>query len=229
VSSRIGKGPWARALGAVLVPDDTTPEAIRGEELWRKGAVHDLRVDVGQITGRLEACTVTLTAPTIPSRIWDAMTSYARNHEPLERAVRGELQSVHLAHLMTQDWDEPLIPLRSALASVCTCDPGAPCEHVAAVTCALAASIDLDPAALLRWRGVTGDRPAAVEAAALDAEAGEEAWRGTPVPLGSPDARRQAESVPKRLGAAGIRVADADLVDVLAVAYAAFGVRGWTP
>jgi uncharacterized Zn finger protein len=226
VSSRIGKGPWARALGAVLVPDDTTPEAIRGEELWRRSAVRDLRIDVGQIFARVEDCTVTLTAPTIPPRIWDAMTSYARNREPLGRGVRGELQSVQLAHLMTQDWDEPLVPLRSTLVSVCTCDPGTSCEHVAAVTCALAASIDADPTALLRWRGVARDRPAAVEPTALDAEAGKDAWRGSPVPSGSPDVRRQTESVPKRLGAAGIRVADADLVDALGVAYAAFGVRG---
>ena len=224
MSSRIGKGPWARALGAALVPDDTTPEAIRGEELWRRGAVHDLQIDVGKISARVGDCTVTLTAPTIPARIWDAMTSYARNHGPLEQGVRGEVQSAQVAHLMTHDWDEPLIPLRRSLRRVCSCDPGASCDHVAAVTYAFASSIDADPTALLRWRGVIGDRPA-TRKPAFGAEAGQEAWRGAPVPAGSLDTRRQTESVPKRLGAAGIRVADADLVDVLAAAYAALGPR----
>ena len=50
MSSRIGTGPWARALGTALVPDDATPDAVRGQELWRRSAVEDLRIDVGQIT-----------------------------------------------------------------------------------------------------------------------------------------------------------------------------------
>ena len=88
MSSRIGTGPWARALGTALVPDDSTPEAIRGEELWRAGAV-ELRIEVGQITARVGECVVTLTAPTIPPRIWATVTSYARNRTPLEKGVRG--------------------------------------------------------------------------------------------------------------------------------------------
>jgi uncharacterized Zn finger protein len=110
------------------------------------------------------------------------------------------------------------------LVSTCTCDSGASCQHVTAVTWAFAASIDEDPTALLRWRGVVGDGSAA-QRPAFGAEAAEEAWRGAPVPAGSLDTRRQTESVPKRLGAAGIRIADADLVDVLAAAYAALGAR----
>jgi len=90
VSSRIGRGPWARSLGTVLVPDDSTPEAIRGEELWRQGAVEDLRIETGQITARVEGCTVTITAPTIPPRIWDAMVRYAQNRgPPILRACRS--------------------------------------------------------------------------------------------------------------------------------------------
>jgi uncharacterized Zn finger protein len=217
MSSRIGKGPWARALGAALVPDDTTPEAIHGEELWRRGEVRDLRVETGQITARVEDCAVSITAPTIPPRIWDAMTSYARNRGSLEKAARGELQSVQLEHLMAQDWDEPLIPSRGAILGTCTCDADPACAHLAAVAYAVAAKIDEDPSALLRWR--VGE--IASDAIVRDADA----WRGSAIPELRGAVRRQTESVPKRLGPAGIRVADRDLVDVLAAAYAAFAAN----
>jgi uncharacterized Zn finger protein len=222
VSSRIGTGPWARAVGTVLVPDDSTPEAMRGEELWRQGAV-DLRIDVGQVTARVGECVVTLTAPTIPPRIWTAVTSYARNRRVLEQAVRGEAQSVQLEHLMAQDWDEPLVPLRAAIRGVCTCDAPADCAHLAAVAHVVAASIDADPAALLRWRGV-GDASARDETqrdVVTEGTSRDDGWRGSALPAALPDARRQTESVPKRLGPAGIHVSDADLADVLATAYAA--------
>ena len=224
MSSRIGKGPWARSLGAVLVPDDSTPEAIRGEELWRQGAVEDLRIETGQITARVEGCTVTITAPTIPPRIWEAMVRYAQNRGALEKAVRGETQSVQLEHLLAQDWDEPLVPPRERLRVTCSCDADARCVHVATAANAVAARVDAEPGQLLQWRtGVDVAQPRVTRSAAGD----DEAWQGGPLPAASPtDGRRQTESVPKRLGTAGIRVGDADLVDVLAEAYTALGVHG---
>jgi len=224
VSSRIGRGPWARSLGTVLVPDDSTAEAIHGEELWRQGAVEDLRVETGQITARVEGCTVTITAPTIPPRIWDAMVRYAQNRGPLERAVRGETQSVQLEHLLAQDWDEPLVPPRDRLLVTCSCDADAICVHVATAANAVAARVDAEPGQLLQWRtGVDVAQPRVAPSAAGD----DEAWQGGALPAASPnDGRRQTESVPRRLGPAGIRVGEPDLVDVLGEAYAAFGIRG---
>jgi uncharacterized Zn finger protein len=216
VSSRIGRGPWARALGALLVPDDTTPEAIRGEELWRRGAVEDLRIEVGQIAARVGDCAVTITAPTIRPRIWEAVTSYARDRGPLAQAVRGEMQSMQLEHLLAQDWEDPLIP-ESVVAS-CRCDGAGPCEHLVAATYALTAAVDADPGALLRWRGALAaeDRPASHRD---EATAGEEAWRGARVPATLPELRGRSESVVKRLGPSGVRVGGDDLSDVLAKAY----------
>jgi uncharacterized Zn finger protein len=151
VSSRIGRGPWARALGAALVPDDATPEAIRGEELWRRGAVEELRIERGQISTRAEECAVTITAPTIRPRVWDAVASYSRNRGPLAEAVRGDLQSAQLAHLLDQDWEDPLIP--EHVVTSCGCDGAGSCVHVVAAAYALAAAVDADPGVLLRWRG----------------------------------------------------------------------------
>ncbi|NUR75136.1 MAG: hypothetical protein HOQ28_02465 [Thermoleophilia bacterium] len=221
MSSRIGKGPWARALGAALVPDDTTPEAIRGEELWRRGEVRDLRIEPGQITARVEDCKVTLTAPLIPPRIWDAMVSYARGRGPLEKAVRGELQSVQLEHLLTQDWDAPLVPAAGALVARCTSAENDGCPHLAALAYAVAVAVDTAPSTLLRWR--LGGEIAAGVRQPEDPVQNADAWRGAELPRTEQESGRQSESVVKRLGTAGIRVADADLAKVLAQAYAAFG------
>ncbi len=219
MSSRIGVGPWARVFGSVLVPDESTPAAIRGAELWRADEVGDLTVEIGLITAQVDGCRVTLTTPRVPARIWAAMASYARNRGALEKAVAGEAQSVQLEHLMTQDWDEPLVPPASGIVRACSCSEGGACEHVAALGYGFAAEIDADPRALLRWRGCTTEReetrfkaPATVG----------NPWVGATPPDVSRHALRPVGSVPQRLGVSGIRVGDVDLVDVLGVAYATF-------
>src|SRR5258708_6141415 len=88
---RIGKGPWARAFGAALIPAESDPVGVAGRALV--DSVEDLRIEPGLITARVGGCTVTLSAPTIPPRIWSAMVSYARGRGALEQAVRGEVQS----------------------------------------------------------------------------------------------------------------------------------------
>ena len=120
---RVGKGPWARAFAAAVALEENTPTA----------AVESLRLEPGLVTAHLDGCAVTISAATVPPRIWAAMTSYARNRGALEQAVKGEMQSVQLEHLMTQDWDEPLVPRPDAILRTCTCDGGGTCEHVAAV------------------------------------------------------------------------------------------------
>ena len=98
-------------------------------------------------------CDVTIGAEPVPPRIWTAMTRYARTNTQLEAAVEGRAQSVQLEHLMTTDWEQPLVPRTSALALECTCGRAGACEHLAALAYAFAREIDRDPAMLLRWRG----------------------------------------------------------------------------
>ena len=82
------------------------------------------------------------------------MTRFARGNRPLEDAVEGRVQSVHLEHLMVEDWSEPLVPRPHELGRTCSCDrDGELCEHVAALAYAVADGIDADPSLLLRWRG----------------------------------------------------------------------------
>ncbi len=194
----MSRGPWARAVGCL------TPEVSDTLQ------VTELRVDPSLITARVGDCRVTLSAPTIPPRIWAAMAGYARGRGALERAVAGEEQLEHLASLMEQDWEEPLVPPRGAVVRLCSCDEGGECEHVAAVVRAVADAIDDDPAVLLRWRGVLGDGAAETV----------DPWRGGDLPELPTAPRRPPESVPNRFGASGIRVGDEDLVEVLVRAYA---------
>jgi hypothetical protein len=196
--SRIGKGPWARAFGAAFAGDGAF-------EL----AVETLRVEPGLITAQVDDCAMTISAPTVPPRIWAAMTSYARNRGPLEQAVRGETQSVQLEHLMAQDWDEPLVPRAHAVVRTCSCDTGGRCEHVAALARAVADEIDRDPETLLRWRGcVEAPVPAA-----------DDPWAGGEPPDLSGATSRPLQSVLHRLGPSGIAHSSGDLVDALAPAY----------
>jgi hypothetical protein len=199
--SRIGKGPWARTFAAALA-DDGAPELT----------VDALRIEPGLITAQVDGCAVTISAPTVPPRIWAAMTSYARNRGPLEQAVRGETQSVQLEHLMTQDWDEPLVPRASAVVRTCNCDTGGVCGHIAALARAVVEEIDSDPSTLLRWRGCFDAR----EPAADDPWTG-----GEPPELRATTGRRPLQSVLHRLGPSGIAHGAGDLVDALGPAYVA--------
>jgi hypothetical protein len=202
VTVHVGKGPWARAFAAAVGLEDNMPLV----------ASESLRLEPGLITAHVDGCAVTISAATVPARIWAAMTGYARNRGALAQAVKGEVQSVQLEHLMTQDWDEPLVPRPDAILRTCTCDGGGTCEHVAAVARAVVDEIDRDPATLLRWRGCF----------AAAAPSADDPWVGGEPPVLAAAAGRPLQSVLHRLGPSGIAVGGEDLVEVLGAAYAAF-------
>ena len=137
-------GPWSRSFVAAVAGNADNPEL----------EVEALRVDPGEIWAVVEGCEVSITAHVIPARIWTQMARYAQGMGQLEQAVEGRMQSVHLEHLLQEDWGELLIPRASQIAQSCTCDDAAGCEHVAAVAYAFADEIERTPRVLLRWRGV---------------------------------------------------------------------------
>jgi hypothetical protein len=194
------RGVWARAVLAAVTG------AVRPSV-----EADSLEVEPGTVTASVDGCIVRLEAGLVPPRIWAAMTSYARGRGALEDAVAGRLQSSHLSQLMTEDWDEPLIPY--PIRRSCSCDAGGGCEHVAAAGVALADEIDRDPGALLLWRGCV--EPAEFE------EAGDP-WEGRALPELDPVRVRPAGVVLQRLGPSGIRVGDEELEEVLLRAYSAF-------
>jgi hypothetical protein len=196
--------------------------AERARVLVEEETVQDLVVTAGAVTARVNGCDVTIGAEPVPPRIWTAMTRYARTNTQLEAAVEGRAQSVQLEHLMTTDWEQPLVPRTSALTLECTCDRAGGCEHLAAVAYAFAREIDRDPAMLLRWRGCEAQEEPEPEAPAAPLVMPEDAWEAGPLPEPRPLRPLPTGAVLKRLGPSGVRVGGIDLAEVLERAYASF-------
>lgn len=226
--NRIGRGPWARLLASAVVGDEGSSGAERGRRLAHDGSVHTVRVASGELSGVVGEHTVRIGADRLPPRIWAAISRFARGSRPLEAAVAGREQSVHLEHLLTVDWDAPLVPRSQAIARTCTCQLEGACEHVVALAYVLAAELDRDPSLLLRWRGCLDEAPAVEpeRAVPVPVATSADAWAGGPLP--EPRAPRPLPpgAVLKRLGASGLRSGGNDLADVLQRAYALFAGSG---
>jgi hypothetical protein len=223
----IGRGPWARLLATAVVPDESSSVAEQGRRLVE--AVEALTVEAGRLSASVDGCDVTISAAPVPPRIWTAIARSARSSPQLVAAIEGRAQSVHLEHLMTLDWERPLVPPKRDLLRTCTCDRERTCEHVAAVGYRFALEIDRDPSALLRWRGVDTvedevPETAPPEPAALPASA----WEGGPLPEPRPLRPLPVGAVLKRLGPSGLKVGDRDLAEVLQRAYASFAASSQT-
>lgn len=225
---RIGSGPWARWLATSVVPDESSPRAERGRVLARTGHVHSVSVTKGEITARVIGSDgadyrVGLAADPVAPRVWAAVIGSPRGRTLFEAAAAGREQSLQLEHVMTVDWDEPLIPPGRSVRRSCTCpdaDRNGACKHVVALAYVIASAIDDDPSLLLEWRGCTTATPKGATRARERPAA--DAWTAGPLPdLGEPRAL-PVGSVLKRLGASGLVVDGVDLRDALEPAYAAF-------
>jgi uncharacterized Zn finger protein len=222
MTERLGRGPWARLLVSAVLPDEGSSVAERGRVLVEEEAVQDLVVTSGTVEARVGHCDVTIGAEPVPPRIWAAMTRYARRNTQLEAAVEGHAQSVQLEHLMTTDWEQPLVPRTSALARDCTCERAGGCEHLAAVAYAFAREIDRDPAILLHWRGCEAQQEVEPAAPTAPLVMPEDAWESGPLPEPRPLRPLPTGAVLKRLGPSGLRVGGMDLAELLQRAYASF-------
>ena len=198
-------GPWSRSFVAAVAGNADNPEL----------EVTALRINAGEILAVVEGCEVALTAHVIPARIWAQMARYAQGMGQLEQAVEGRIQSVHLEHLLQEDWGELLIPRASQIAQACTCDESAGCEHVAAVAYAIADEIERTPRVLLRWRGVA-------DVSEEETAAGIDPWQGKELNALEDARPMPAYAVLKRLGPSELSVGgNDDLANALRVAYEA--------
>jgi hypothetical protein len=202
-------GPWSRSFVAAVAGNDDRPEL----------EVEALRIDPGEIWALVEGCEVMLTAHVIPARIWAQMARYAQGMGQLEQAVEGRIQSVHLEHLLQEDWGELLIPRASQIAQSCACDESAGCEHIAAVAYAFADEIERTPRVLLRWRGVA-DVDEEESAAPADP------WQGKELSALAEARPMPTYAVLKRLGPSEASVGgNEDLAHALRVAYEALASK----
>jgi uncharacterized Zn finger protein len=231
---RIGRGPWARWLATSVVRDEGSPRAERGRILARSGHVHTVVVDVGEITALAIGSSggeyrVSLAAEPIAPRVWSAVVGSPRGRELFRAAAEGREQSLQLEHVMTVDWEEPLVPPARAVRTSCTCPDGdfaGRCKHVFALAYVVAAAIDDDPAVLLEWRGcgpVDDEKDAAAPAA--QAQRTGDPWEAGVLPELGPPRPLPVGSVLKRLGDSGLVVDGIDLREALEPAYAAFAAH----
>ena len=196
-------GPWSRSFIAAGAGNAERPDL----------EVEDLRIEPGVISARVDGCEVTLTAAPIPQRIWTAMTRYAKGMGQLEDAVEGRVQSVHLEHLLEEDWGEQLVPRPRAIAQTCECDGGPTCLHLVALVYAIADEAEFAPRAFLRWRG-------AVDPAKSERDAPVDPWRGGDLSAAAEPRPMPTYAVLRRLGSSGVPVGgEADLSSDLRVAY----------
>lgn len=198
-------GPWSRSFIAAVARRAERPNL----------EVSGLRIDPGTIWAIVEGCEVTLSASVIPPGIWASMVRYAQGMGQLEQAVEGKAQSVHLEHLLEEDWGELLIPRASAIKQECTCDEAGGCDHATAVAHAFADELEVSPRVLLRWRGVFD----LVEA---EADSPADPWQGKGLsPPGVPRAM-PTYAVLNRLGTSELSVGGSDdLANALRIAYKA--------
>ena len=229
---RIGHGPWARLFATAAVGDESSSSAGRSRTLARGGNVHTVAVTEGLLTGLVEEDgeehAVEIAAEPVPPRIWAAAYRSARGNPQVEAAAAGRAQSVQLEHVMTVDWEEPLVPATRALRRTCSCGMPGTCAHVAALAYVLADRIDSEPSLLLRWRGCTEPVDPA-ETPAAEPEpivASDEIWEAGPLPDLGPPRPLPTAAVLKRLGKSGIQVGAQDLAEVLERAYASFAASG---
>jgi hypothetical protein len=193
------------------------------------GEVGPVAVERGTLSASVAGCSVAITAKPVPPRIWASMTRFARGNRPLEEAVEGRGQSVHLEHVMIEDWSEPLVPRPYELGRTCSCDGGRDlCEHVAALAYAVAEGIDADPSLLMRWRGCVAapGRPEEAPAASTPEPpvdlTDEDPWRAGVLPEPRPLRPLPVGAVLKRLGPSGLKLRGEDLATVLQRAYVSF-------
>jgi uncharacterized Zn finger protein len=225
---RIGQGPWARLFATAVVADEGSSSAEAGRALARSGSVHTVAVTEGLLSARVEAdgeeFAAEIAAAPVPPRIWAAASRSARGNPQVEAGVAGRAQSVQLEHVMTVDWEEPLVPASRSLRRACSCGRPGTCAHLAALAYVLADRIDRDPSLLLRWRGCTErtDRAEPPPAEPEPIVATDEIWEAGPLPQLGPPRPLPTAAVLKRLGRSGIQVGAQDLADVLERAYASF-------
>jgi hypothetical protein len=227
---RIGRGPWARWLATSVVRDESSPRAERGRILARSGHVHTVVVDVGAITALVIGSggaeyRVSLGADPIPPRVWSAVVGSPRGRELFRAAAEGREQSLQLEHVMTVDWEEPLVPPSRAVRASCTCpdsDFAGRCKHVFALAYVVAAAVDDDPAILLEWRGCGPVDPQEAPAPAARPRPVGDPWAAGALPVLGPPRPLPVGSVLKRLGDSGLVVDGIDLREALEPAYVAF-------
>jgi uncharacterized Zn finger protein len=156
---------WGDRLLALL--DDTGPGAARavqrGQALARRGAVEEVTIRTGRITGtvvedRAAVSEVTIAWPTTDDAGWRAASdALGRRLRPIAALLEGGLRPWLVDELA--EAGVTLLPGVGELGPRCSCGAPSPwCRHAAALHTVAATRIDRDPMLLLELRGRTRDQ-----------------------------------------------------------------------
>jgi uncharacterized Zn finger protein len=155
----IGEQWWSRRFTGVLESFGMTGRLARGRNYARRGQVIGFEISCGYVTAQVQG------SRPKPYRVQMQVTPLTTAQwRKVEQALAAQalFRARLLAGEMPPEIEDvfascgtPLFP-RSArdLDMSCSCpDWGVPCKHLAAVCYVLAEAFDLDPFAILAWRG----------------------------------------------------------------------------
>jgi hypothetical protein len=159
----IGEQWWSRRFIAVLESFGLSGRLARGRSYARAGQVLDFELSQGKVTAQVQGSRprpYQVRIGVLPLTTAQWRTVFARLAS--QALFRAKLLAGEMPHEIEDVFAEcgtPLFPQTAAdLDMRCSCpDWGVPCKHLAAVCYVLAEEFDLDPFAMLAWRGKDRD------------------------------------------------------------------------
>jgi SWIM zinc finger len=159
----IGEQWWSRRFIAVLESFGLSGRLARGRSYARAGQVLDFELSQGKVTAQVQGSRprpYQVRIGVLPLTTAQWRTVFARLAS--QALFRAKLLAGEMPHEIEGVFTEcgtPLFPQTAAdLDMRCSCpDWGVPCKHLAAVCYVLAEEFDLDPFAMLAWRGKDRD------------------------------------------------------------------------
>jgi uncharacterized Zn finger protein len=156
---QIGETWWSRRFLQAVESALVGGRLARGRTYARRGQVVELDVGPGLISARVQGSRPTpykvqVAMPVVPGELWERiLLSLAGRASYCAGMLAGELPPE--VEDVFAEAGVPLLPSpTSRLSTACTCPDWAnPCKHVAAVCYLVAEQFDLDPFAVLAWRG----------------------------------------------------------------------------
>ena len=111
VPSAIGsRGPWARLLASAVIPRRELVGGRARAPARRSGAVHPVEEGRRALSQRRRGARGDDRRAAGPAACLGRDRALGPRRPPLQAAVEGRTQSVHLQHQMAVDWEEPLVP-----------------------------------------------------------------------------------------------------------------------
>jgi uncharacterized Zn finger protein len=156
---QIGETWWSRRFLEAVESSLVGGRLARGRAYARRGQVFELDISTGLISAKVQGSRpapykVAVAMPVVSDEVWERIfVSLVSQASYCASMLAGELP--HEVEDVFAEAGVTMLPSpTSRLTTSCTCPDWAnPCKHVAAVCYLVAERFDLDPFAVLAWRG----------------------------------------------------------------------------